>query len=913
MDLVKPCLLPERARILVSRQDQWAVCIYCFRTLGMFTDPAATTVKIHYTFDKEGQVNCLARWPQILHVQTIPLDEKTLIGIIDLKLCAQAVVNCSPELLNQPEADFTVYAVDYSEPDTPLVGQGMLSWIFDSTGSHAGGINSSQMITGRVTKNLLAAFGKGISETLEVRLKLTEVRRMERPAPQPQLRQQHARPSVEIPQTRPVETVLTPGGTAEWTSFIQSNPQLGRIQSPALVPIRPEPTNPMQRRESSFAVTHDPNPSDEPSRLAPVPVDVATIPIKGPSRPSSRASTKRNRQTGRPRGRPRKNPLPTEGNTSGYEDGTEAEDGMPKKVRPSALGIDPVTAAADDDGTEVEDAAPKVKKPKTAMTDKAAPVRYEDAMEADDAQEDGPPKKKRAQTEKADRNNSAQFGGIPDSLRVAASTSAGIRNFRPIVPGVEAPVGNHLLEVPRAPTPVPQGPAGGPKRKPRVNNNSNKLRRQSTMSQELSQAPYTDAILAVSPGQEEGRSPLDSPAPTVYSEDSPVDIGSSPPVPRSTRYMASSPPPSSPILPPMPQPDSGFMSGGVDDLFDEELHLPQDGVFAKPAAKKARGQPNNIPIQIFKLQEMAPGGDQELIPVQPMLGGWSAPTSAPTLSEASHASSIPTLKRARTESELPLLNPNLRDGEEHIQGPETQSSETVVLSSEYFAPRREDSAREERGAEKHAVERNSAKSGEFSLPRSKSVQNVVRPGSNPPRPSRSFGRSVSMGPLALPTILASDPVASQTLALPTLPNTTSFSEAPCPPSEAPCPPTEAPAPPTSPPQSRSNKNFVKKQSIKQRLEKAIDKGEMPPFCNNCGAIETPTWRKMWTQDRVGVPEQVEFSEKPGRVTAIDILDRDANEKPSAYRVTMKNIGPQEQQKEWTPLLLCNRKDIDFLH
>jgi hypothetical protein len=86
-----------------------------FRTVGL---------KVHYTFDKEAKVNCLARYSHPVEVQTVPLEDASVIGVVDLRTCIQAVTECSPELAGQ-DGDYTIYALDYSEPDTPLVGQGM--------------------------------------------------------------------------------------------------------------------------------------------------------------------------------------------------------------------------------------------------------------------------------------------------------------------------------------------------------------------------------------------------------------------------------------------------------------------------------------------------------------------------------------------------------------------------------------------------------------------------------------------------------------------------------------------------------------------------------------------------------------------------------------------------------------------
>ena len=70
--------------------------------------------------------------------------------------------------------DYTVYAYDYSEYETPLVGQGMLSWVLASSSSTPDA-PSKTMVTGRVCKNVLGLFSKGAQETLEVKLRLVPV------------------------------------------------------------------------------------------------------------------------------------------------------------------------------------------------------------------------------------------------------------------------------------------------------------------------------------------------------------------------------------------------------------------------------------------------------------------------------------------------------------------------------------------------------------------------------------------------------------------------------------------------------------------------------------------------------------------------------------------------------------------
>lgn len=131
-------------------------------------------LKVLYTFDADQKDNHLARWPQSLEVQAAFIDDTTQIGVVDLRTCLEAVTTASPELLARIENDYTVYAYDYSEPDVPLVGQGMLSKALANQNSTQEQENEA-MITGRITKNIMGLFSSNAQQTLEVKLRLTPV------------------------------------------------------------------------------------------------------------------------------------------------------------------------------------------------------------------------------------------------------------------------------------------------------------------------------------------------------------------------------------------------------------------------------------------------------------------------------------------------------------------------------------------------------------------------------------------------------------------------------------------------------------------------------------------------------------------------------------------------------------------
>ena len=879
-------------------------------------------VKVHYSFDRDNQVHCLARWPQILQIQTIPLDETRTIGVVDLRTCLLAVSQSSPEILNQQENDFSVYAYDYSEPDVPLVGQGLLSWAMDSRREP-----QQQLVTGRVARNVLALLNNGSRDTLEVKLKFATVARMPQRTEYPSMEPVNGTRSPPIP----ADTV------SEWNSFVQSNPMLGHtsnvgavstVPSPALTPAQPIQYNAsMNENNRPVSVRSDSHPpqltragsippvsvlqpapaplASRASSVAPIPPrpqghaenapSPAALPPSEPvAKPHSRAGSRsRSKPTGRPRGRPRKRPLET-GNTSAVEEATDGDEG---------------------------------------------------------------PQKRRATVTKTEYSVIAPFGLAPDSLRVAASTSGSLRTMRPVGAGVEGPVARHLQDVPRAPTPIPDG---------RLLQNQ---RRRMMDSQ-----PRTESNISMDQSCL-GRSPADSTAQSpdhgYLPEDSPGDLNSSPPVPRTTPYLPSSPPASSPVLPTMPMPpfDSGFMSGGLEDIFDEDMlqrlgqgqvqdqmlpvappiaSKPNPRKNSRPQSQQQQQQPSNFPFQ-----EVNPG-PPELLPTTSI---FNPAGKAKTLNRQKPASSAQpppkkatsrSLKRSNTAPN-PVMSeqePLERDhsacqengnmlSQEQPAYPENGnglSQEQPTYQENGNGLSQEHSAYHHNGnglSQDHATHPNGNELSQGSLqPRpfqeqasfnnlvdsAQPVGNVAEDGytdffRQQPDSTPEMSMMLPEGQelehvLSELTLPASRPASRPGSNDQTIPN------APAPTTEPlltfPCVPASEPAfPPSDFDPPRYSKNLVKKQTIKEKLENAVQNGESPPFCSNCGAIETPTWRKIWAQDHEGLPGFHEFSEKPGCVTMIEVLERDENEQPCKYKLIKKNLGPKDDKKKWTEALLCN--------
>ena len=787
------------------------------------------TVKILYTFDDQNKTNHLARGNDVLPIKTVAMDENTTIGIIELKPCIELVVQSSPELIARLGHDYTIYAYDYSEYDTPLVGQGMLSraLVSSTLTPDAPAQQSDKLITGRVCKNIMGAvFGNGVKETLEVKLRLVPV---------PTAVQGEYVSQMEKYREMTRAAGLDPN---EWSQFVQSNPGLAQMAGKA-----GGPTNATPSRSGSMnmeVVTQLLSPTLSQPQIDPFNQANAENSgnegrgsasnggkAKNVSRPSSRASVKRPRKPRQPKA------TTVGGNTSGYEEGTDGDD--------------------------------------------------------------GPAPKKRAKITKTDWNSKSSFGPASESLRVTASTAGSLRMFRPIAMAGSTP--GHLEELPRAPTPVPDMPQQSARERAQ---SLIALRRASTVSQMDTPRTHVSPYPRLDPA-DELRYSIESAGPSPERQspaETPPDIGSSPPVMRTASPMRSSPPcPSSPILPQMPRndTDSGFMSGNLDDLFGE------DGETMRPIDDDDMdaGAPTEEVQQGFEIQHENPG-PVELLPTK--MPVWHPPvrTKAAPKRPNSRAGSVmsedgqqtlPPLKGgSRPSSRRPTPTLPLMDGQGAPVPSESQCSAEVRLVEFLNSPQ---------------LQALNYPQQQLFQDSSRQIPPPPPPATAPqPRPgSRTVVRTASMGSLTLPTIPASDPVLPPS----NLQRSQTWSEAPHPATEAPMMYQPYPMAQYSQPDSRAQALEVKKARMRERVETAIANGVMPPFCCNCGAIETPTWRKAWSQDIQGVPPYYEYSDEPGRVTCIVILGRDEQGNPTSYQLIKKFLLPEEKVEDFKEVLMCNRK------
>lgn len=678
-----------------------------------------------YSFDDQNKTNCLARWPQILDIRTAFLEDSTQIGVIELKTCIQAIVSASPELVAKLGQDYTVYAYDYSEYETPLVGQGMLSWVLASSSStpSAPAHLSRTVVTGRVCKNIMGLFSSISQETLEVKLRLVPV---------PNCLQSEYMESMR--KYRDLSKVMPEGfDSGAWLAFLQANPAIVQLasqsgrQSPATMSIQKEAVG-LENIQRFVGVGPSGRISGNQCNYA------TTDPVEQLPRPTSPASSVQSAAA-------------------------------PSKRR----GRPPRTASQNSNrGRDT--------KPKTLVS-----------RESTDIYEEGPAKK-RAKVSKADWTGSTGFAKQPESLRVAASTAASVRIHQPTAIRPMANNPGSLEGPPRAPTPI-ANPINH-LRRPTLPTARSNLRRESYT---IESVPYESPYIASQPKPPESimTSPEDSRVGS--SSNTPPDIASSPPI-----YRRVSTAPSSPNLPTLPgHVDSGFMSGSIDDLFEDDEFRVLDEEDLDVAAQYSRrsGLPAFEPEK-----EDVPQPDPELTPV-----------------------------------------------------------------AQQFQPDDKAVARSRQAA------RNASGSRSLDPTMSPEILAAAIPNNDPIQPIGLY-QSQTWTP------------TSETGTLPQ-PESTEISKAPS--------------------RSGSGAGAKRKKAIQSKLATSIAAGEMPPFCENCGAIETPTWRKAWVKVHSGTPEHVRISDEEGGIVAWETLQADAEGTVTLYRIIKRTLLPEDEG--FAEILLCNRK------
>lgn len=691
--------------------------------------------------------------------------------------------------------DYTVYAYDYSEVETPLVGQGMLSWALASAAAATS--QSRTLITGRVCKNVLGLFGSGAKETLEVKLRL-----------KPVTMTQQSTSTRGMDKFKEISRMMPSGfDAAAWSAFVQANPAIlelaGKLKGGSANSTATPRTDAgleavgqlLERASLPAAMDHSLN----------TPADTYH-PHNESIHPFSQAGSRI------------ASPAPR--SISGFETSNSVQD-RPSRPPSQASMASPETSFSQINST---DAFPE-------------PTHFQPAS----THEDGPARK-RARVSPADWNGRSTLGTGSEQLRVTASTAASVRVYRPLAQKAFSSGPASVQELPRAPTPRPERATSLPRqRRPGISGPSH------PMSHEESTSESIEAPLQYN---QPARTFTRAPSSVLLHSDigSPASIGSSPPV-FEKRMTA----PSSPILPALPQHiDSGFMSGPPEEDDDVQVHADT----SIGGARKEDDQRVVIPRPELVIEEEIPG-PPELLPTRILPR--PAPPSNRKIVRADSIMSEPGDLRGA---------PNF---------------------TTYTAKAAGDMQRRQSGTYLRSGSAIQSSSG---------TTHIIG------QPLRTYTPIIPRPSVALPPHPASDPVHPTSVSNTQPQSNKESQQSWISTHEQSIGSGPAPIIILDGPQ-RSGSGAKRRKAIQKRLVSAVSSGETPPFCEHCGAIETPTWRKAWGKTITGSLDHVRVSDEEGGIIAIREVKKDEAGNVVSFGVLKKSL--LDSDEDFKEVQFCNRQ------
>ena len=740
------------------------------------TATTAAKLKVYYTFDAEHKVDHLSRPPQSFQIQSATLDDNTTIGIIDLRSCLESVITSSPELVQFNESDYTVYAYDYSEPNTPLVGQGMLSKVWADEGNA-----NEAMVTGKITQSVMAKFKKNVEPFLEVKLRFTPIAS-----------------SIQRGRSGSMSSV-TEGIQSQFSSFSSLGPNnVDRPQSPAdmsrLDSVQRTLHEGGQRRDSLYGHSYG---------------------YSNTSRPSSRPGTPTHHQQFLP---------PQPGSTHSRQ------------------------------GSQF-----MIYQPPPSHARRGSESGY---WSADEGFEEGPAKK-RARVTKVQRAKKHDFNieQQPSSLRTAAMGASSLRIHQPapLNPAAALQKGLSGEEPVRPPTPIAKAtrkPTGGPRGRPPKNSRSQTTGPSSPLKNSLQPPQFPDSNTS---SPEETRDHL----PNQSSLSSPNMPSSPPLLPRDGQ-----PDVTSPNLPDQlaQQPqidgnhDSGFFSAQADstqidengpkgdEFFGDDMHMQFDGDWSRlfDPSLAAAAEMEFDPEQNMEIPE------NHYTPVFDEQSTYEGPTPQP---EAAHKTDpSPTPQPESQKIPTPILQQSSQPQQETNSQSDFRRPPLPALSF---------------SQQPVATDKNGRPIPTL-LPR--------------PPPAPTFQRSQSV----LPPIPASDPGARPFQRSMTW--TPDMSDAIM---------SDAGGPEDG---KQKGRKRVGKEQTKARLENAIANGGMPPYCHNCGAIETPAWRRGFIKHFTCPMETMPTSLSTGEMCYKEVVEKNTDGSVKLWKGWKVE---RTENDDWQQINLCN--------
>lgn len=489
-------------------------------------------------------------------------------------------------------------------------------------------------------------------------------------------------------------------------------------------------------------------------------------------------------------------------------------------------------------------------------------------------QEDGPPKK-RARITQATRPRNTPLTARNVSLHKTAATASSVWLHRPIAANAASNLADAEMH-PRAPTPRPGDKAFG-NRGPRRPPAPSALRHGSMDAGRSYESPY-DVSGYSDTAVDSGDSDRDG-----SPDGTPKDMPSSPPI----VSQRTSPTPSSPTLPTLPLlTDSGFVSDmpvGRDDEITENDRRVRDGSDLPVATEtpwRRRQQLAQMSVAPYDKshkpwQELNPGPTERL-----------PQTYVPPPRSFSRAPYKNVAQSIETETGKARI---VQSGTSRPKAPGLPRSHTLQEGSINNGP---------------AVRTRQPPTDSFPFPPLEQIQPTGKDGS--PDSALSQGSPGSEVEAQVYSREATpNPPAARTKATKSrgLPRSHTWSGTGEPMSDAPTPSESTGA--GLPRAPRSGSHAKRKKFIKDKLQSAIGKGELPDHCHNCGEIETPTWRKSYSRIEFGTPEGIELSS--AGIVAYEVIEpTEENGRELMYRIYRNTITNEEKQFNlYETLNLCN--------
>ncbi|KAK5136990.1 hypothetical protein LTR08_001497 [Meristemomyces frigidus] len=98
--------------------------------------------------------------------------------------------------------------------------------------------------------------------------------------------------------------------------------------------------------------------------------------------------------------------------------------------------------------------------------------------------------------------------------------------------------------------------------------------------------------------------------------------------------------------------------------------------------------------------------------------------------------------------------------------------------------------------------------------------------------------------------------------------------------------------------------------IQQRLKASLMNGDMPQYCIHCGAIETPTWRKLYLKHVAGKPSPLDHVEAEGETIGLEPYEWDPVTGEIARFIVRKSMATRRYkdngpEKDYETVTVCN--------